>query len=117
MRSIITTGASANRIDMVFLGDGYTAPQITTQYSSDIQKYLNYIFDDSALTQPFGRYEKFFNIWAVDVVSNQSGADDPSAGISRDTALDASYRFDGVTQRLLYVNSTKATTAMNNALS
>jgi hypothetical protein len=102
---------------MVFLGDGYTASQITTNYTSDIQKYLSYIFDDSALTQPLGRYEKFFNIWAVDVVSNQSGADDPSAGIVRDTALDATYRFDGVTQRLLYVNETKANAAMNAALS
>ena len=114
--SIATTGNSANRVDIIFLGDGYTNSQITTTYTSHIQNYLSYIFDDSALTQPFGRYEQFFNIYAVDVVSNQSGADDPGAGIVRDTALDASYRWDDVTQRLLYVNDAKATTAMNDAL-
>jgi hypothetical protein len=117
LRSIVSTGNSSNRIDMVFLGDGYTASQIATTYTSGIQNYLSYIFDDSALTQPFGRYERFFNIWAIDVVSNQSGADDPSTGTVRDTALDATYRYDGVTQRLLYVNDTKTNAAKNAALS
>jgi hypothetical protein len=117
LQSIVSTGNSSNRIDIVFLGDGYTSSEIATTYITNIQSYLSYIFDDSALTEPFGHYEKFFNIWAVDVVSNQSGADDPSAGVVRDTALDATYLFDGVTQRLLYVNDTKAVTVMNAALS
>jgi hypothetical protein len=50
------------------------------------------------------------------VVSNQSGADIPP-GTYRDTALGASYYWDGVTERLLYVNESKANTALNNALS
>jgi IgA Peptidase M64/FG-GAP-like repeat len=117
LRPIVTTGNSANRVDVIFLGDGYTAADIATNFTSHIANYLSYIFDDSALTQPFGRYEQFFNIYAVDVISNQSGADDPLAGVLRDTALDASYSWDGVTERLLYVNDTKAVTAMNTALS
>ena len=117
LRPIVVTGDSDNRVDIILLGDGYTGSEIETIYTSHIHDYLSYIFDDSALTQPFGRYENFFNVYAVDVVSNQSGADDPTAGIVRDTALDATYLFDGVTQRLLYVNETKATTAMNAALS
>ena len=117
LRPVAVTGDSDNRIDIILLGDGYTSSEIDTTFTSDILDYLSYIFDDSALTQPFGRYENFFNVYAVDVVSNESGADDPTAGIVRDTALDASYLFDGITQRLLYVNETKATTAMNAALS
>jgi Ca2+-binding RTX toxin-like protein len=117
LRSIVVTGDSDNRVDIIVLGDGYTSSEIDTTFTSNILDYLSYIFDDSALTQPFGRYENFFNIYAVDVVSNESGADDPTAGILRDTALDASYLFDGITQRLLYVNETKATTAMDAALS
>ena len=117
LRSIVVTGDSDNRVDIIILGDGYTSSEIDTTFTSDILDYLSYIFDDSALTQPFGRYENFFNIYAVDVVSNESGADDPTAGIVRDTALDATYLFDGITQRLLYVNDTKATTAMDAALS
>jgi Ca2+-binding RTX toxin-like protein len=117
LRPVIVTGDSDNRVDIILLGDGYTDSEIDTTFTSDILDYLSYIFDDSALTQPFGRYENFFNIYAVDVVSNESGADDPTTGIVRDTALDATYLFDGVTQRLLYVNETAATTAMNAALS
>ena len=117
LRPIAVTGNSANRVDIIILGDGYTSSQIASTYTSHIQNYLSYIFDDSALTQPFGRYENFFNVYAVDVVSNQSGADDPVAGVVRDTALDASYRWDGVTDRLLYVDHNKATAAMNGALS
>ena len=90
LRSIVVTGDSDNRVDIIVLGDGYTSSEIDTTFTSDILDYLSYIFDDSALTQPFGRYENFFNIYAVDVVSNESGADDPTAGIVRDTALDAS---------------------------
>jgi Ca2+-binding RTX toxin-like protein len=117
LRPVVLTGDSDNRVDIVLLGDGYTSSEIDTTFTSDILDYLSYIFDDSALTQPFGRYENFFNVYAVDVVSNESGADDPTAGIVRDTALDATYLFDGITQRLLYLNETKATTAMNAALS
>jgi hypothetical protein len=52
----------------------------------------------------------------VNVVSAQSGADQPQNGILRDTALDATYRADGVTDRLLSVNSTKANNALNEAI-
>ena len=116
LRPIAVTGDSANRVDIVLLGDGYTASQIETTYTAHILDYLSYIFDDSALTQPFGRYENFFNIYAVDVVSNESGADNPVTGTVRDTALDASYRWDGVTDRLLYVSDVKASAAMFDAL-
>ena len=80
LRPIAVTGDSANRVDIIFLGDAYTASEIETTYTSDILDYLSYIFDDSALTQPFGRYENFFNIYAIDVVSNESGADNPATG-------------------------------------
>ncbi len=116
LRAITTTGDSTNRVDLIFLGDGYTASEIGSTFATHIQDYLNYIFDDSALTQPFGRYENFFNVYAVDVISSQSGADDPGTATFRDTALDASYYWDGVTERLLYVSDAKAQAAMNSAL-
>jgi IgA Peptidase M64 len=116
LRTIQNSGASANRVDMVFLGDGYTAGEISTTYNNHVNAYVNYIFGGTALTDPFSRYRNFFNIHVVDVVSNESGADDPSAGIVRDTALGASYRWDGVTQRLLYVTNSLADAQMSSAL-
>nr|WP_275944444.1 M64 family metallopeptidase [Microvirga flocculans] len=84
-------GLSSNRIDMVFMGDGYTSSEIGTTYAAQVQGLLSYMFNGSLLSEPFGRYRNFFNIHSIDVVSNESGADDPSRGILRDTALDASY--------------------------
>ncbi len=91
LRHLQTTGYSSNRIDMVFIGDGYTASEIDSTYNAHIRSLLDYLFTNEALAEPFGRYRNFFNIHAIDVVSAQSGADDAAAGIYRDTALNARY--------------------------
>ena len=91
LRHFQTTGYSSNRIDMVFMGDGYRASEIGTTYTSQIHGFLGYMFNGSLLSEPFGRYRNFFNIHSIDVVSNESGADDLANGISRDTVLNASY--------------------------
>ena len=70
-----------------------------------------------ALTEPFGRFRNFFNVYRVDVVSNQAGADDPLNNITVDTALGATYMYDGVTDRLLSVDFTLANNVMTSALS
>ncbi len=112
--TVLDNGPASNRVNVVFLGDGYTASQIETTYVADIDKYLNHMFYENQ--DPFTRYEKFFNVYRINVVSNESGADVPPQNIYRDTALDAKYYFDGVTDRLLYVSESKANTALNNGL-
>ncbi|MBN2022066.1 MAG: hypothetical protein JW809_04670 [Pirellulales bacterium] len=114
--TMIDNGASSNRVDVVFLGDGYTAAQIGSTYVQHINDYIDYFFRDVANSDPFHRYRNFFNVHRIDVVSNESGADVPPQGIYRDTALDASYFFDGETDRLLYVNTTKADAALATGL-
>ena len=64
---------------------------------------------------PFPRYRSFFNIHRIDVISNESGENIPQQGIKKDTALDASYRFDGETNRLLSFSSVKAYLALIDA--
>ena len=115
--TLVQNGPSSNRIDIIIAGDGYTASEITTTFHSHAGALSSYMFSGETLTQPFGRYQQFFNVHTVDIVSNESGADDPGLGIYKDTALDASYYFDGVTERLLYVNTTAADAAISNALS
>jgi hypothetical protein len=114
--AIFDNGPSANRVDIVFAGDGYQAAEIDTTYVQHVDALVDYLFGGSLLTDPFGRYEQFFDAWRVNVVSAESGADDPAAGIVRDTALDASYRYDGITQRLLYVDQGATNTAIGSAL-
>ncbi len=92
-----------NRLDLVIVGDGYTAGELA-QYDADVSNVINNFF----IYEPFVSYEPYFLITKVDVISNESGVDnDPSPGINRDTALDMTFWCSGI-ERLLCVNVSKA---------
>jgi hypothetical protein len=115
--TIAEHGPSSNRINAFFLGDGYTSADIAAgTYATHVQNYVNYMFANNVNSDPFYHYRNFFNLYRVNVVSNQSGADEPQNGVTKNTALDARYRFDGVTDRLLYINEVKANVALNTAI-
>ncbi|MDP6045950.1 MAG: M64 family metallopeptidase [Phycisphaerae bacterium] len=115
--TVINNGPSANRVDVVFLGDGYTAADHAAgTYTTHINSYLNYMFANTTNSDPFYRYRNYFNVHRIDVTSNESGADKPLDSIYVDTALDASYSWGGGVERLLYVNGSKANAARNASL-
>ena len=117
LTTIVNNGPSSNRVDIVFLGDGYTATDITAgTYDNHINNYLNHMFSDSLGSDPFFRYRNYFNVHSIEVVSNEAGADVPPEEIFRDTALDATYYLDGSTKRLLGINTSKANVVRNMAL-
>jgi hypothetical protein len=115
--TIVDNGQPSNRVDIVFLGDGYTQSDIDAgTYDRHIQDYLDHMFASPTLwDDPFPRYKNFFNAHKIDVVSNESGADIPSQNISVDTALDATYESSGVERRLT-VNIARANTIRNQQL-
>lgn len=114
--TILDNGPTDNRVDVVFLGDGYTAADLATGiYDDHVDRYLDYWFSEDLLTDPFFRYRNYFNVHTVEVVSQESGADVPTVGIFRDTALDARYYFDGATEQLLYIDEGKANSILNEA--
>ena len=116
IRTILNNGSPDNRVDIVILGDGYIASQLAVDFTEHARKLVEYLLRGSALTEPFGRYADYFNVHLIDLASNESGADDPGTGRIVDTALDATYFFDGATERLLSVNSEKADAAVAAAL-
>lgn len=102
--------APPNRVDLVFVGDGYTSSQLGT-YANHVNSQANAFFN----MEPMRRYESYFNVHRVDVVSNESGVDnDPDPGILRDTAMDMAY-WCGNTERLLCVSVGKALGFANQA--
>lgn len=104
--NVANQGLDDNRVDLVFVGDGYTAGEMA-QYHTDV----NGIVDSLYQYEPFTSYQSYFRVTAVEVVSNESGVDnDPNQGVSRDTALDMQYWCSGI-ERLLCVNVGKAYTA------
>ncbi len=65
---IIDGGDQANRIDVVFMGDGYTADE-HDQFFDDIRRLTNDMFNG----ETFRSYLPLFNIWAVYIESVESG--------------------------------------------
>jgi IgA Peptidase M64/CARDB len=101
--SVRLTGDSSNRVDIVVLGDGYTAGELG-QYAADVETFLDGFF----FATPFAEYARYFNVHRIDVESPESGADHPNRtpAVFRDTALDATYDCAGI-QRLICVNLSK----------
>ena len=59
--TIVNNGDPPNRVDVVFLGDGYTQSDLNAgAFDQHIQTYLNHMFTDSGfLADPFPRYKNF----------------------------------------------------------
>jgi hypothetical protein len=99
-----------NRIDLVFVGDGYTASEMGT-YQNHVNNVVGGLFSSEPLTS----YIDYFAVHRIDVVSNESGVDnDPTQGIQRDTALNMEFWCSGI-ERLLCVSVGLAYSFANNA--
>jgi hypothetical protein len=101
---VVVTGPTSERINLIFLAEGYTAGEMG-KFELDVQKALTGLFN----TPPYHEYESFFNVYAVEVVSNESGADHPytapdcPAGLdtlNRDTYFNSSFDIGSI-HRLL----------------
>jgi hypothetical protein len=107
--TLVDNGPSANRIDLVFVGDGYTAGELG-QYAADVDALW-----PAFLTEPpLATYASYFNVHRVDVTSLESGVDNDPQGVFRETALDMTFWCSG-TARLLCVNVGKAQTKAASA--
>ncbi|GAF02497.1 M64 family metallopeptidase [Saccharicrinis fermentans] len=83
---LIDNGSTDACVDIVFVGDGYTKREMK-KFHRDVRKMSDYL-----LTQgPFHKYQKKFNIWVVDAISEESGVSDPRKDIWKDTALKSSF--------------------------
>ncbi|HWS90720.1 MAG TPA: M64 family metallopeptidase [Pyrinomonadaceae bacterium] len=110
VETIVNNGDPSNRVDIVILGDGYTAAEMS-KYRSDIQQFVARVFEQ----EPFKEYQRFFNVHRIDVASAESGSDHPENGTSRNTAFDSAYNCAGI-QRLICANTTKVRNVVNNSL-
>ena len=121
-------GAAANRVDVLILGDGYTAAE-RARFDADALALAARFFDIS----PYAEYRNFVNVASLFVASNQSGANQPpydasctentrrqtccadptaigTSNTTVDTAFDSAYCSFGI-QRLLTVDAAKVLAA------
>jgi IgA peptidase M64 len=110
--TIRNNGDSANRVDLVILGDGYTSTEME-KYATDVENAVQGFFAQ----EPFKEYQRYFNVHRVDVTSAESGADHPEdvPPTSKDTAFDATYNCTGI-ERLICVDVSKVDTVLGNSV-
>jgi IgA Peptidase M64 len=70
---IVDNGPGNFRWDLVIVGDGYQASELA-QYHTDVENFLTRF----RATPPFDELFSGINVHRVDVVSTDSGADDPA---------------------------------------
>jgi hypothetical protein len=80
------SGDPRRRIDILVLGDGYTAAEMD-KYRRDLRRFAAILLAQEA----FARNRHLINIWGLEVPSRESGTDEPRKGIYRDTALGTSF--------------------------
>lgn len=108
--NIINNGPSSNHMDYVFVGDGYTAAEMS-KWKTDAQKVI-----DGFMADPlFAANRSAMNVRRVDVASNQSGVDEIDKGIYKDTAMDGEFGCYNI-DRLLCVNNTKVFNIVGSVL-
>ena len=115
-RTLSSSGQPEQRVDLVFVGDGYTLEELNTSYVRHIERVANYMFtrQSRGATEPFYQHRALFNVHRVHLASNESGVDDPSSGTTRDTALDGTSAC--APGALCLVDTAKARAAVDEAL-
>lgn len=88
-------GDPAGKVDLVFLAEGYTAAE-QDKFAADAKRFAEHLFE----TPPFDTRREDFNVWAVDLVSEDSGTDVSGKGVFRNTALNSGYYTFGIDRYL-----------------
>ncbi|HEY0080285.1 MAG TPA: M64 family metallopeptidase [Pyrinomonadaceae bacterium] len=108
---IVNNGSAAERFNLVLVAEGYRQSELS-QFAAHAQQFVDRLFS----TPPFDELQCSFNVFRVDVASNESGADDPAAcggtGASVATYFDASFCNGGI-QRLLLVDGMSVINVVN----
>lgn len=84
--SYIVNGPAKDHVDIVVLGDGYTAKEMK-KFRKDVSRLADELFK----VEPFMSRKMDFNVRAVETPSASSGVNKPHPGVFKRTALSISY--------------------------
>ena len=83
---IMYSGDPANKVDLLFIAEGYTAQQME-KFLADARRFADYMFT----MPPYNRHKEDFNIWAVESISEESGTDIPHEGVWKKTVANSNF--------------------------
>jgi hypothetical protein len=82
VRELQVTGAPEHKVDLLILGDGYTAQQMP-KLERDARRFMEVLFS----WEPFKARRQDFNLRVVLAPSREVGPDEPRKGLYRDSRL------------------------------
>jgi hypothetical protein len=109
--TIMYNGSTDRYINFVVMGDGYTATQQDT-FVKDAAKMMDYLLTQS----PWNQYAAYFNVFAIRVISNETGikhpvtASDCPADVpfsNPDNYFGTTFDYGGIHRLIVPVNSAK----------
>jgi hypothetical protein len=80
-------GAPADKVDLLLIGDGYTAAECAAKFRPDAERMTRALFDH----EPFKSRRTDFNVWGLCPPAAESGVARPSTGLYRRSPVGASY--------------------------
>lgn len=83
---IVNHGDSASKVDLLILGDGYTAAE-RPKFEKDARRLSALLFAQ----EPFKSHQADFNVWGLCPGAQESGISRPSTGIHRHSPVGATY--------------------------
>ncbi len=84
--AIERNGDSARTVDLLLVGDGYTAAE-RGKFEADARRLVNVLF----ATSPFKERRTDFNVWGLAPAARESGISRPSQNIHRHSPVAATY--------------------------
>lgn len=105
-------GSLDERIDVLYLGDGYTIDELDT-WRADVDR----LSQDLLAREPYASYSGLISIWRVDAASEESGVShyDYGQNLPKDTAYGCYYGCSG-TDRLVCCDEDAVVDAIDSAL-
>ncbi len=94
-KDLIINGPINKKVDLVIIGDGYTAQQ-HKEFEKDARHFMDVLFS----YEPFKSLKDIFNVRIVFVPSEQTGTDIPGQNIWRNTVLNSHFYTFGVERYL-----------------
>ena len=85
-RKLADRGDPAEKLDLVFLAEGYTAAE-AKEFYKDAARFQQAILS----TEPYKSMEEDINFWAVASVSEESGTDLPGESIWKNTVMNSNF--------------------------
>ena len=93
---LMKNGSPATKVDLVILGDGYAQDDLE-KLRKDAKRLNEVMFS----TTPFKERQRDFNVWLIEVISEESGIPKPDKNIWKNSALGTTYNTFGSARYVL----------------